>query len=136
MSNTTLSPSQTTVLAGAAGNPRGAVHPLPPDLQLNSSAVAKVLAALARHGLVTGVDTTARLTEAGQAVADEIAAAATAHQASTGAAAPETKTARILALLERTDGASLDELMAATGWQAHSVRGFLSGTVRKKRGWR
>ena len=44
------------------------------------------------------------------------------------------KTAKILALLERPDGASLKELMAATGWQAHSVRGFLSGQVGKKMG--
>ena len=44
------------------------------------------------------------------------------------------KTAKILALLERKDGASLKELMAATGWQAHSVRGFLSGQVGKKMG--
>jgi len=37
-----------------------------------------------------------------------------------------TKTAKILALLGRADGASLQELRKATGWQAHSVRGFLS----------
>lgn len=44
------------------------------------------------------------------------------------------KTARILALLRRSGGATLNELMAATEWQAHSVRGFLSGTLRKKMG--
>ncbi len=35
---------------------------------------------------------------------------------------------------EKSKGASLAELMKATGWQAHSVRGFLSGTLRKKMG--
>jgi hypothetical protein len=44
------------------------------------------------------------------------------------------KKAQVLALLERPDGASLKELMAATGWQAHSVRGFLSGQIGKKMG--
>ena len=44
------------------------------------------------------------------------------------------KTAQVLALLERSNGASLKELMDATGWQAHSVRGFLSGQVGKKMG--
>jgi hypothetical protein len=45
------------------------------------------------------------------------------------------KTARMLALLKSQKGVSLEELLAVTGWQKHSVRGFLSGTVRKKLGF-
>ena len=44
------------------------------------------------------------------------------------------KTATVLDLLKRSGGASLKELRKATGWQAHSVRGFLSGTLGKKMG--
>ena len=44
------------------------------------------------------------------------------------------KTAKILDLLKRPGGASSKELMKATGWLPHSVRGFLSGTVGKKMG--
>lgn len=40
----------------------------------------------------------------------------------------------VVALLQRDSGASIEDLMAATGWQRHSVRGVLSGVIRKKRG--
>jgi hypothetical protein len=40
----------------------------------------------------------------------------------------------IVALLRRPDGARIDELTAATGWQAHSVRGGIAGAIKKKLG--
>lgn len=49
-------------------------------------------------------------------------------------ARPETRASMILRLLRGRSGASLGDLVAATGWQAHSVRGFLSATVKKKLG--
>ena len=44
------------------------------------------------------------------------------------------KAATILELLKRPGGATSKELQKATGWQPHSVRGFLSGTIGKKMG--
>ena len=48
------------------------------------------------------------------------------------AAGSPTKIETILALLARPEGASLAELVAATGWQAHSVRGALAGSLKRK----
>jgi len=39
---------------------------------------------------------------------------------------------RIIALLRRTEGATLEDMMKATGWQQHSLRGFMSGTIKRK----
>ena len=45
-----------------------------------------------------------------------------------------TKSQILIALLRRPIGASIPELAKAADWQAHSVRGFLSGTPKKKQG--
>jgi hypothetical protein len=48
----------------------------------------------------------------------------------------ESKTDRVLAALRSPSGATLKELMKLTGWQSHSVRGFLSAQVTKRMGLR
>jgi len=44
------------------------------------------------------------------------------------------KLGQMVKLLQRTKGATLGELTEATGWQAHSVRGAISGSLRKRHG--
>lgn len=52
-------------------------------------------------------------------------------------AAPEARTSKIdqvVALLRRPEGATIEAMIAATGWQAHTVRGAMSGALKKKAG--
>jgi hypothetical protein len=61
----------------------------------------------------------------------------TAKQSKRGRTAGEsTKTEKILSLLRQPSGATLAALMAATQWQAHSLRGFISGQLGKRMGLR
>lgn len=50
------------------------------------------------------------------------------------ATAKPPKSQIVLQLLQRPDGATLAEMQTATEWQPHSIRGFISGTARKRLG--
>ena len=55
--------------------------------------------------------------------------------ASKAATAPKPgKIDKIIAMMRRPKGATINDLTKATAWQAHSVRGAISGTLRKKQG--
>ena len=61
-------------------------------------------------------------------------AAQTVAAAPAATTRPDTKLAKVIGLLRRSKGASIKEMMTVTGWQAHSVRGVISGALKKKLG--
>ena len=137
-----LSPAQSLLLRTAARRPNGRV--MPPDT-LRGGARAKVLTALLQRGWVEPANGGHVLTDAGYATIgqqrpappDGVAKRDTTDdlQLLEGIPIrPGTKLAALVVALRRPQGATSLQLMLATGWQPHTVRGAISGMLRKKLG--
>ena len=137
-----LSPAQSLLLRTAARRADGRV--IPPDT-LRGGARAKVLTALLQRGWIEPADSGHALTDAGYAAigqqrpvpSDGVAKCDTTDglQLLEGIPVrPGTKLAALVVALRRPQGATSLQLMLATGWQPHTVRGAISGMVRKKLG--
>ena len=147
---TTLSDTQALILSAAAQRHERIAMPLPKSLR--GGAAAKVVGAMIAKGLLQEVDadlrngepvwretgdghgTTLVATDAGLAAigidtSPEAKDAPTARPQRAG-----TKQAALIAMLRAPEGATLDEIVAATGWQKHTARGALSGAIKKRLG--
>lgn len=60
--------------------------------------------------------------------------AQTAESGTPTAVAAGSKAAAVIDLLKQEGGATLEQMMEATGWQKHSVRGFMAGALKKRHG--
>lgn len=142
-----LNDTKRTVLAGAASRTNLRVLPVPETLKVSEAMVDKMVRELLGAGLVAetpalesdvvwreadGVGTTLVITDAGlAAIGVEPGTTPVELPASN---AKTSKQDRIVALLRRREGASIDEMTTATGWLPHSVRGWMSGAAKKRLG--
>jgi hypothetical protein len=137
---THLTPTQALLLRAAARRADGRV--IPPN-SLRGGARVKVLTALLQRGWIEPADRGHLLTDAGYAAIgqqrpapqDDVQSVDTIGdlQLLEGIPVrPGTKLALLVMALRRPQGATSRQLMVATGWQTHTVRGAISGMLRKK----
>ena len=153
-----LTETQTIVLSAGAQRPDNIALPLPKGL---AGAAAKMaVTKMIERGWLQEVDanlrrgeplwretgdghgTTLVVTDAGllaigiEPVVVNTMAAIRQHSAAATKLTPRagTKQALLIAMLKAPDGASMEEIIAATQWQTHTARGAMSGALKKKRG--
>ena len=156
MTQIQLSDAQAVILSTACARADAMVFPV--TASLKGGAVGNVCKSLLKHGLIEEVAATDLNTvwrhdaERGPITLRATALAYSTlgitegpeEQAESSAeAAPATDTARrrsgtkqeaLIAMLRAEGGATIEEIVAATGWQAHTVRGAMSGALKKKLG--
>jgi hypothetical protein len=128
-----LSETQTKLLNAAAQHPEHLLADFPANLK--GGARLKVLTSLANANLIAAQGqaedgtTQFAITDAGRN------ALGIALEAKPAPAKREgTKQATLIELLQRPEGATLEQMVQATGWQQHTVRGCMAGALKKKLG--
>ncbi|MFY9828003.1 MAG: DUF3489 domain-containing protein [Rhodoplanes sp.] len=114
---TKISDTQRAILIAAARREDGAIR----SARVKGGAAAKTIQSLIKAGLIT--DKPFTITADGRAAIGARAA---------GTLRTDTKQAQVVAMLRGADGATVDEIAAATGWQRHTVRGAIAGALKKK----
>ena len=140
-----LTDTQTAIIKAAAARPDGNIEPLPSNLR--GGARTAVIDGLLARGLITESDGGHQLNDAGYAAIGkrrpvpkgvqkmDAPDALQKLEATSRAIRPGTKLAAIIEAMRNPDGATIAQMMAGTGWQAHTVRGAISGMARKRLGY-
>ena len=143
--NAKLTATQTTVIKAAAARPDGNIEPLPTNLR--GGARTAVIDGLLARGLIAESEGSHLLTDAGYAAVGKRSPipkdvrkldapdALTRSEPTPHTLRPGTKLAAIIDAMRNPGGATIAQMMASTGWQAHTVRGAISGMVRKRLGY-
>lgn len=149
--NAKLTDTQTVILKAAADRYKGNIEPLPTNVR--GGARTKVIEGLLAKGFVTKSEGGHLLTDVGYAAVgkrrpvpkglpkmDALAKRDTTDalqklEATSPTVRPGTKLAAIIDAMRNPDGATIAHMMASTDWQAHTVRGAISGMVRKRLGY-
>ena len=131
-----LTDTQTAALAAAAARPDGTILPLPAHIR--GGAIGKVCDALVAKGLAIDVGLPGQQilvigNEGRLALGLEVTPKASAEPKPTQSRAG-TKQAQLVEMLETPEGASTEEIVAAFGWQPHTVRGAIAGALKKRLG--
>ena len=135
---TQLTPTQSTLIRAAAIRPDGEIK-LPDTLR--GGARAKTLQGLLTRGWIGAVGDGHQLTDTGYATVGHTRPVPKPVQPADDVQNLEaivqpcragTKLAKLVASLQNPEGATIFQLMCSTGWQRHTIRGAISGMLRKK----
>jgi hypothetical protein len=135
-----LSKTQKKVLTAAANRQDGAIHPLPE--RINGGVANKVITGLKKRDLIVDATGNAdwQINDQGYKAIGQESPTPAAKEKPVVDAKPirktrtGTKQAKIIEMLKRPEGATVEQIANEVNWQNHSIRGFLAGTIKNKLG--
>jgi hypothetical protein len=128
-----LTDTQTLILNAAIQSPDGRLSWFPDNLK--GGARDKVLSSLLRQGLIQIDGESHRVTDlAYEALGLAVPPASIESIKAAPRTRENTKQAQIIAMLQRPEGATISQIIEATGWQPNTVRGTFAGAFKKKLG--